>query len=201
MFDRLVAVSPEASVAAYSLGDPALLAAATAEVVAWLDGLGLLADRPRVLDLGCGIGRIAEALAPRAAGVLGLDIAPAMVAAARARCGDRPGLRFEACAGDDLAGIADSAFDLVLAADVFPYLAQAGLAARMLAEAARVLRPGGHLAVLNFSYRGLAEDRAELPGLAAGAGLSLCLDGGRPLRSWDAAAFLLQRDAPGGGLV
>ena len=39
-FDRAVAHSPEASVALYSLGDPAILAAATAEIVAWLDGLG-----------------------------------------------------------------------------------------------------------------------------------------------------------------
>ena len=37
-FDRAAALSPEAGVAAYSLGDPRVLEAATAELVAWLDG-------------------------------------------------------------------------------------------------------------------------------------------------------------------
>lgn len=201
MFDRLVAVSPEAAVAAYSLGDPALLEAATAEVVAWLDGLGLLADAPRVLDLGCGIGRIAAAMAPRARSVLGLDIAPAMVATARARCAGLSGLRFETCSGRDLRDLPDGGFDLVLAADVFPYLVQDGpaLVSTMLAEAGRVLAPGGHLAILNLSYRGLEVDRAELPILAGGSGLILAREDVRPFRIWDAAAFLLRKQASGGG--
>ncbi len=39
-FDRAVAQSPEASVALYSLGDPAILAAATAEILEWLEEQG-----------------------------------------------------------------------------------------------------------------------------------------------------------------
>jgi SAM-dependent methyltransferase len=193
MFDRLAAISPEAAVAAYSLGDPALLAEATAEILAWLRGLGLLAGRPRVLDLGCGIGRLAAALAPQAGGVLGLDVSPAMVAAARARLAGIPGVAIETCNGHDLAGLPDGGFGLVLAADVFPYLVQAGAAPAMLAEAARVLAPGGHLAILNYGYRDLATDRAEIAALAPSLGLALRLAGERPFRLWDGAAFLLQR--------
>jgi SAM-dependent methyltransferase len=192
MFDRLVALSPEASVAAYSLGDPATLAAATAELVAWLRGLGLLADRPRVLDLGCGIGRVAAAVAPEAAEVLGLDLSPSMVAAARARHGAAPGLGFATCSGRDLAGIADAVFELVLAVDVFPYLVQAGLDGAMLAEAARVLRPGGQLAILNYAY-GEGNGAERLESHASRAGLDLLEAGTRPLALWDGVAFRLSR--------
>jgi SAM-dependent methyltransferase len=193
MFDRLVALSPEASVAAYSLGDPETLAAATAELLAWLRGLGLLEDRPRVLDLGCGIGRVAAAVAQEAGSVLGLDISPAMVGAARARHGGVPNLAFEVAGGRDLAGLPDASFDLVLAVDVFPYLVQAGLEATMIAEAARVLRPGGRLAILNFAYGDPASAASRLAALAGPAGLLTEEAGSRPLRLWDAAAFRLRK--------
>jgi len=191
MFDRLVALAPEASVAAYSLGDPATLAAATAELVAWLCGHGLLAGRPRVLDLGCGIGRVAAALAPDAGEVLGLDISAGMIAEARRRH-PAPNLRFERCGGRDLAGVPDAGFDLLLAVDVFPYLVQdsAEAAARMLAEAERVLAPGGTLAILNYDY---GTEESASPRHAAGPDLLPVEDGTTPFRLWDARAYRLLR--------
>jgi SAM-dependent methyltransferase len=195
MFDRLVAVSPEASVAAYSLGDPAVLARATAELLEWLRGLGLLDGRPRVLDFGCGIGRVATAVAAEAEAVLGLDLSPGMVAAARARHSGVPGLSFATCSGRDLAGLPDARFGLVLAVDVFPYLVQGGaaLAGGMLAEAARVLRPGGALAILNYSYGDPAGDAAALAAVAPALGLVLEAARERPLALWDGIAFRLRR--------
>ena len=195
LFDRLAAISPEAGVAAYALGDPALLAEATAEIIGWLRGAGLLEGRPDILDLGCGIGRIAAALAPAAGSVLGLDLSPGMVAAARARCAGLARLRFAACSGRDLAGFDDASFDLVLAVDVFPYLVQAdpALAARHVAEAGRVLRPGGSLVILNYGYRDPATDRAELAALARSSGLALLREGERPFALWDGALFWLRR--------
>lgn len=74
MFDRLVAINPEACVAAYTLGDPRLLRVATRELVGWLECQGLLARQPPVLDLGCGIDRLAAALALQVAEVIGLDV-------------------------------------------------------------------------------------------------------------------------------
>lgn len=197
MFDRLVAISPEASVAAYSLGDPALLHAATQELVDWLNGNALLEGRPAILDLGCGIGRLAAALAPYATEVLGIDSSPGMITEARARCAGAAGLRFAITSGRDLAGIVDGSFGLVLAVDVFPYLMQAGaaLAARHVAEAARVLRPGGSLVVLNFSYRGNALDRRDAARMAASTGFELVRDGARDMALWDGAAYWFRRPA------
>jgi SAM-dependent methyltransferase len=95
--------------------------------------------------------------------------------------------------GRRAAGLPAEAFDLVLAVDVFPYLVQAGVAARHVADAARLLRPGGHLGILNLSYRGLEADRAQAALWAADQGLVLCLAGATPFALWDGAAFLLAR--------
>ena len=195
-FDRAVAVAPEASVAAYSLNDPAVLAAATEEVVAWLAREGLIGPDRDVLDLGCGIGRVSAALAPRCRSVLGLDVSPNMVAEARRRHGGGPNLRFGATPGTGLSALGAASFDLVLAVDSFPYVVQAGgdVADRHLADAARVLRPGGALAVLNLSYRGdLEADRADAARWAAAGGWFLAVDGAAPFALWDGAAFLLRR--------
>ena len=196
-FDRAVAVAPEASVAAYSLNDPAALAAATGEIVDWLAREALVGPDRDVLDLGCGIGRVAAALAPRCRSVLGLDVSPNMVAEARRRHGaGRPDLRFDTAPGTDLAALGGASFDLVLAVDSFPYIVQAGgdVADRHLADAARILRPGGALAILNLSYRGDIEaDRADAARWAAAGGWTLAVDGAAPFALWDGAAFLLRR--------
>ena len=194
-FDRAVAHSPEASVALYSLGDPAILAQATTEIVGWLRANQLLRAEADVLDLGCGIGRIAAAVAPLCRTVLGLDVSAGMVAEARRRAA-LPNVRFDHTAGHDLDALPDGAFDLVLAVDSFPYMVQAGpdVVGRHVAGAARVLRPGGALVVLNFSYRGdRAADRADAAALAAAHGFILEQDGAQPFGVWDGTAFVLRR--------
>lgn len=200
MFNRLARISPEASVAAYSLGDPALLDDATAELAAWLRAHGLLSRRPAVLDIGCGIGRIAKTLAAEAGSVTGLDLSEVMVEEARARCANLPHCRFETCSGRDLAAIMDASQDLVLAVDVFPYVVEGGLdlAAGMVAEARRVLQPGGDLLILNFSYRGDEEaDRRDMLAIAARVGLELLRDGTREFSLWNGLVFWLRRPAKG----
>ena len=193
-FDHAVRHSPEASVALYSLGDPAILAAATAEIVAWLEGQGLLRLDMDVLDLGCGIGRVAAVLAPKCRSVLGLDVSAGMVAEARRRCAGSDNIRFEHTDGQGLDALPPAAFDLVLAIDSFPYIIQAGTADRYAAGAARVLRPGGALAVLNLSYRDdPALDRADAKAWATSHGFTLTADGEAPFTVWDGTAFVLQR--------
>ena len=193
-FDRAVSHSPEAGVALYSLGDPAILAAATAEVVRWLERAGLLRPGADVLDLGCGFGRVAAALAPRCRSVLGLDVSAGMVAEARRRHTDLSNVRFETTPGRDLSALPAGSFDLVLAVDSFPYLVQAGVAEAHVAGAARALRPGGALAVLNLSYRGdPGRDRADAARWAEANGLALEVAGDAPFALWDGTAFAFRR--------
>lgn len=194
-FDRAVAISPEASVAAYSLGDRDILAAATNEIVAWLDDVGLIGPEADVLDFGCGIGRIAAALAPRVRSALGLDISPAMIGEARRRC-TAPNLEFEITSGADLAFLPAARFDLVLAVDSVPYLVQAGraLAERLVADAARVLRDGGALVILNLSYRSdPAADVLDAKRWAAAHDFVPAVLGDAPFTLWDGRAFVLRR--------
>ncbi|EYD76966.1 Transcriptional regulator, ArsR family / Methyltransferase fusion [Rubellimicrobium mesophilum DSM 19309] len=191
-FDRLAEVAPEGGVALYALGNPDLLRETTEEVVARMAGWGLLGPKARVLEIGCGIGRFVAALAPRVAEVTGLDVSAGMVARARERCGGLGNVRLAVSSGRDLSGVEDGSLDLVLAADVFPYLVQAGVAVRHVEEAARVLAPGGHLLVLNYSYRGdLGRDREEVAALAARHGLEVRRMGEGDFGLWDAATFLL----------
>jgi SAM-dependent methyltransferase len=195
-FDTAARRNPEGSAALYALGSPALLKAATGEIVDWLAGLDLLGPAVVCLDIGCGIGRLEVALAERIAQIVGVDIAPAMVEEARRRTAGLANVEIRETTGRDLAEYADPAFDLVVAVDSFPYLVQAGggLARTMLGEIARVLRPSGHAVILNYSYRGDVEaDKAELSTRAEKAGLRLVRFGTGDFTLWDAASFVLQR--------
>ena len=194
LFDRAVAVSPEASVALYSLGDPAALEAATGEIVAWLDRQGLLTPDADVLDLGCGIGRMVPPLAPRVRSVLGVDVSSGMVAEARRRCGGLDNVNFTVGSGHDLAGLPDAGFDLVLAVDSFPYMVQAGVAEAHMAEARRVLRAGGTLVILNLSYRGdPVEDARDAIDWAERYGFEIRCAGASPFAIWDGFAYVFGR--------
>jgi ubiquinone/menaquinone biosynthesis C-methylase UbiE len=123
-----------------------------------------LADKPirSLLDLGTGTGRMLELFGADIERGLGLDLSLDMLALARARL-DRAGLRH--CSvryGDiyDLALPRDS-FDVVIIHQVLHFLDDS---ARAIAEAARVLRPGGRLLVIDFAPHDLEflrEDHAH----------------------------------------
>jgi ubiquinone/menaquinone biosynthesis C-methylase UbiE len=123
-----------------------------------------LADKPirSLLDLGTGTGRMLELFGADIERGLGLDSSLDMLALARARL-DRAGLRH--CSvryGDiyDLALPRDS-FDVVIIHQVLHFLDDS---ARAIAEAARVLRPGGRLLVIDFAPHDLEflrEDHAH----------------------------------------
>jgi SAM-dependent methyltransferase len=103
-----------------------------------LVGYGLAAGS-RVLDLGCGTGIASAALAERGMSVTGLDISEAMLAYARNRL---PSATFVHGAADDLP-FADDTFDGVVSAQAFHWFD----APAVLAQAARVVRPYGVVAV------------------------------------------------------
>jgi SAM-dependent methyltransferase len=193
-FDKAVRIAPEASVALYSLGSPEILDRASDEIVTRLGEWGLLRPDLAVLDIGCGIGRIERALAPHVATITAIDLSPGMIDEARRRCRGLANVSFAPCTGRDLAGFRDESFDLVLAVDSFPYLfaADPAVAAQHVQDAARVLRPGGMLAILNFTYRGDEEtDRKEIARLAAANGFAVRRAGTREFKLWDGLTFLL----------
>jgi SAM-dependent methyltransferase len=195
-YDRAVAINPEASVALSSLADPSLLAAMTAEMVRLIDSIGLLHGAADLLEIGCGIGRFAAALAPRVGRYTGIDISPGMVAMARGRCAGLANVAIRRASGRDLAPFAAASLDVVLAIDVFPYLvaSEEDLARRHIVEAARVLKPGGALLIMNYSYRDdLARDRREIEAQAARAGLMLLRNGTRDTALWDGTTFLMRQ--------
>jgi len=112
-----------------------------------------------VLDVGTGTGRIAELLAPHAAHVTGLDNSPEMLRIARTRLQDLPAARTDLVQGDFTAlPFADAVFDTVLFHQVLHYAQDP---VRVLAEAARVLRPGGRIAVVDFAAHEHEELRTE----------------------------------------
>ena len=196
LFDYSVQASPESSVALYSLGNPELLALATAEVVNLLDEWRLLSVHARCLQIGCGIGRFEAAIGPRVAEARGIDLSANMVAQARRRCAAVAHVAFDLTDGRDLSLFGDGRFELVYAVDSFPYLVHAGaaLVATHVAEAARVLVAGGAFVICNYSYRDdLARDRDDLARLAAAHDFTVEVAGERPLRLWDGTVWRLRK--------
>ncbi len=113
--------------------------------------LDLLPAAPngRMLDIGTGTGRMLELLAPRVSTALGVDASRAMLALARTRLA-KPGLSHCAVRLADMyrLPLGDAGYDLVLLQMV---LHHAEDSPAVLAEAARVLRPGGRLLVIDLS--------------------------------------------------
>jgi len=106
----------------------------------------VLGGRPgRLLDLGCGTGRHPAHFARLGWRVTGLDLSPHMLARARARL-EKEGLAADLVEGDlcDLDRFGDASFDAAIAMfSTLGILATPALRRRALAEAARVLAPGG----------------------------------------------------------
>jgi SAM-dependent methyltransferase len=194
-FDRAVAISPEASVALYSLGSSEILDRASNEIVERLGEWKLLRSDLAALDIGCGIGRIERALAPRVGAITAIDLSPGMIDEARRRCRDLANVTFQRCDGRDLAVFAHGSFDLILAIDSFPYLfaADPEIAAQHIRDCVRLLRSGGSLVILNFSYRGDDEaDRRDMEQLAAATGFTVERLGTRDFLLWDGMTFLFR---------
>ena len=140
-----------------------------------------LIDCGDVLDVASGDGVLAELLAPHAKSILCLDASERVVTAAKARL--KPFANVEVRVGDMHAlDVGARRFDLVLLTHALTYSEHP---AKAIAEAARVLRPGGRLlattlarhahrkAVEPFDHRNLGFREDELRAFATQAGLKV----------------------------
>lgn len=116
-----------------------------AEIVAelaYIESLGVQLRHGRVLDFGCGLGRLTQPLADRFDEAVGIDVAPSIIE--RARAANQRGSRcqFVLNERDDLAVFADGVFDCIFSLLVLQHMAPAS-ADGYLREFIRVLKPGG----------------------------------------------------------
>jgi ArsR family transcriptional regulator len=102
-----------------------------------------------LIDLGTGQGRMLTLLAPRARTALGLDLSQEMLNVARLRVAEAGLSHCELRHGDIFAtGLPDGAADLVVVHQVLHYL---GDPAAAIAEAGRLVAPGGRLLIVDFA--------------------------------------------------
>jgi len=110
-----------------------------------------LADKPfrSLLDLGTGTGRMLELFGPQIERGLGIDLSLDMLLLARDRL-ERAGLKNCSVRQGDIYDLplGNDSFDVVILHQVLHFLDDG---ARAIREAARVLRPGGRLLVVDFA--------------------------------------------------
>ena len=132
-------------------------------ILGCLAGTGRALDELTLLDAGCGTGNYTAALVERVARVVAVDLNPSMLDAARCKLAEwieRDRLEVHQCAIDGLP-LAEQSVDAVIINQVLHHVADdanQGWPAirRILAEIARVLRPGGVLVINTCSHEQLA---------------------------------------------
>lgn len=112
-----------------------------------------------LIDIGTGTGRMLELFAPDAVQALGIDRSSEMLRLARAKLAER-GLANAELRQADLYALpmADAAADVAIIHHVLHFAQQPGAA---IAEAARVLRPGGRVLIADFAPHDREEFRAQ----------------------------------------
>jgi SAM-dependent methyltransferase len=119
------------------------------QMAAVMSRVGDRVARGRMLEIGCGLGRVAVAAAEYFDTVVGVDISEAMVRQAREF--DPPAnVTFQQVDGSRLNGLDADSFDFVVSFSVFQHIADAEVLESYVAEVARVIAPAGK-ALLHFN--------------------------------------------------
>lgn len=140
----------------------------------------------RVLEIGCGIGRMTRWFAENFGEVDGIDVAPEMIGHARGRLAAWANVTLHAGSGFDLQPLPDQRFDLLFSLIVFQHIPSAAVIRNYIREAARVLKPGGafkfqvngdqsadYRAHVRDTWLGETFSRDEVQEMVDDAGLSL----------------------------
>ena len=181
----------------------------------WADGervldelLGPLGARidggDRVVEIGCGLGRLTRAIADRAASVRALDVSERMLARARDHNPALANVEWILGDGSSLAGVPDAAAEACVSFVVFQHVPDPEITLGYVREMGRVLRPGGWSAFQVSNAPGIHRPPGRMRRLAAWLG---GLGGRRPTAqahpAWRGSAVALddlRRAAREGGL-
>ena len=105
----------------------------------------------RVLEIGCGAGRMSRALASFFGEAHGVDVSREMVERGRELLADCPNAFLHLNSGADLRVLGDLRFDFAFSFIVFQHIPSKGVIENYVREVARLLRPG---AVFKFQLQG-----------------------------------------------
>jgi SAM-dependent methyltransferase len=131
------------------------------EVRTVLDHLRLRPQH-RVLDVGCGAGRVSLALAPHVRSVTSVDISPGCIEALRASAAEL-GLRNITGFASDLNALAAEprSFDRAVAIQMLQHIPDPTLRLDAVERIRRALVPGGRFVTVNYRWGGMISDVKE----------------------------------------
>jgi ubiquinone/menaquinone biosynthesis C-methylase UbiE len=109
----------------------------------------------RVLELGCGAGRVTRALARVFGRVDGVDVSGEMVLRARSALREQTNIHVHQNNGMDLQAFSDCVFDFAFSSIVFQHIPSKAVIENYVREVSRVLRPG---ALFKFQIQGVPRD-------------------------------------------
>ena len=121
---------------------------------------GRAASDMRVLEIGCGAGRMTLPLSRIFGHVDGVDVSPEMIAQARSALRDHTNIEFHVNNGVDLAMFPNERFDFAVSAIVFQHIPRQAIVENYIRETWRVLRPGS---LFKFQVQGypIKENEAD----------------------------------------
>lgn len=128
----------------------------------------------RVVEIGCGVGRLTRVLASRASHIRAIDVSGRMLALAREHNPALDNVEWIQGDGANLGGVADSSADICFSHVVFQHIPDPRITLGYVREIGRVLRPGGWAAfqVSNLDEihrpRPMVERLRLLPGRVVG---------------------------------
>jgi len=106
----------------------------------------------RVLEIGCGAGRVTHALSKLFGEVHAVDVSGEMIARARAALSDRPNVHLYQNNGSDLSVVPPQEFDFAFSFIVFQHIPRLWIIENYVREVHRLLRPG---ALFKFQVQGV----------------------------------------------
>jgi SAM-dependent methyltransferase len=116
-------------------------------------GKGRSLSSLRMLEIGCGTGRMTRGFSEMFKSVDAVDVSPEMIRRARSALSDRSNVACHMCNGSTLPMFSDATFDFAFSAIVFQHIPRKSIIRSYIREVSRVLRPGS---VFRFQVEGAA---------------------------------------------